>query len=176
MNKLFDYILLIFLILVMCLAASCTTPTEDELYIEPTLELDARLPIDENGYYHLVLDSTKNQTVHRISGSVYPIFEPTKVEWESNLYWWLLEGQIVAEITKTYINPFTGELTYVNLPPLVNWKNVLVPTINKASYVDSNNEINTMIAPVYSMRNDTLVVDCKVNEWNIRQRIKIILE
>jgi len=176
MNKLFDYILLIFLILVMCLAASCTTPTEDELYIEPTLELDARLPIDENGYYHLVLDSTKNQTVHRISGSVYPIFEPTKVEWESNLYWWLLEGQVVAEITKTYINPFTGELTYVNLPPLVNWKNVLVPTINKSSYVDSNNEINTMIAPIYGMRNDTLVVDCKVNEWNIRQRIKIVLD
>jgi hypothetical protein len=87
-----------------------------------------------------------------------------------------LEGQVVAEITKTYINPFTGELTYVNLPPLVNWKNVLVPTINKSSYVDSNNEINTMIAPIYGMRNDTLVVDCKVNEWNIRQRIKIVLD
>jgi hypothetical protein len=26
------------------------------------------------------------------------------------------------------------------------------------------------------MRNDTLVVDCKVNEWNIRQRIKIVLD
>jgi hypothetical protein len=59
---------------------------------------------------------------------------------------------------------------------LVNWKNVLVPTINKSSYVDSNNEINTMIAPIYGMRNDTLVVDCKVNEWNIRQRIKIVLD
>jgi len=176
MNKLFDYLLLVFLIIVMCLAASCTTPTEDELYIEPTLELDARLPIDENGYYHLVLDSTKNQTVHRISGSVYPIFEPTKVEWESNLYWWLLEGQVVAEITKTYINPFTGELTYVNLPPLVNWKNVLVPTINKSSYVDSNNEINTMIAPIYEMRNDTLVIKSRINEWNIIQTIKIVLD
>ena len=164
------------LFIVVLLFSSCTHDILEDVVIQPTLELDARLPIDENGYYHLVLDSTKNQTVHRISGSVYPIFEPTKVEWESNLYWWLLEGQVVAEITKTYFNPFTGQLTYVNLPPLVNWQKALVPTINTASYVDSNNEINTMIAPIYSMRNDTLVVDCKVNEWNIRQTIKIVLD
>jgi beta-glucanase (GH16 family) len=164
------------LFIVVLLFSSCTHDILEDVVIQPTLELDVRLPIDENGYYHLVLDSTKNQTVHRISGSVYPIFEPTKVEWESNLYWWLLEGQVVAEITKTYFNPFTGQLTYVNLPPLVNWQKALVSTINTASYVDSNNEINTMIAPIYSMRNDTLVVNCKVNEWNIRQTIKIVLD
>jgi beta-glucanase (GH16 family) len=164
------------LFIVVLLFSSCTHDILEDVVIEPTLQLDARLPIDENGYYHLVLDSTKNQTVHRISGSVYPIFEPTKVEWESNLYWWLLKGQVVAEITKTYFNPFTGQLTYVNLPPLVNWQKALVSTINTASYVDSNNEINTMIAPIYSMRNDTLVVNCKVNEWNIRQTIKIVLD
>ena len=53
MNKIFDYLLLIFLILVMLLASSCVI--EDELYIPPlqTLELDGRLEIDSNGYYHL---------------------------------------------------------------------------------------------------------------------------
>ena len=164
------------LLIVILLLSGCTKDVFDDIEIQPTLELDGRLPLDERGYYHLVLDSTKNQTVHRITGKVYPIFEPTRVEWESNLYWWLLEGQIVAEITKTYFNPFTGELTYVNLPPLVNWKNVLVPTINTSSYVDSNNEINTMIAPIYDMKNDTLVVKAVVNEWNIIQTIKIVLD
>lgn len=164
------------LLIVILLFSGCSHDILEDIDIQPTLELDARLPIDSNGYYHLVLDSTKNQTIHRVSGRVYPIFEPTKVEWESNLFWWLLEGQIVAEITKTYFNEFTGELTYVNLPPLVNWKKELVPTINSASYVDSNNEINTMIAPIYSMRHDTLEVRARVNEWDIIQTIKIVLD
>jgi hypothetical protein len=153
-----------------------------EEYIEdyslpiPTLELDGRLPIDQNGYYHLVLDSTTNQTIHRISGSVLNTTEPTKVSWSSNLYWWLKQGDTIANITKTYINYFTGEVTYVNLPPLTNWKDVIVPTVNSASYVDKNGQINTMIAPIYRMKNDTLVVECTVNEWDIRQTIKIVLE
>jgi hypothetical protein len=166
------------LLIVVLLFWSCSK----EEYIEdyslpiPTLELDGRLPIDQNGYYHLVLDSTTNQTIHRISGSVLNTTEPTKVSWSSNLYWWLKQGDTIANITKTYINYFTGEITYVNLPPLVNYKDYLVPTINSASYVDKNGQINTMTAPIYRMKNDTLVVECTVNEWDIRQTIKIVLE
>lgn len=164
------------LLIVVLLFTSCTHDEFDDIVIPPTLELDARLPIDENGYYHLVLDSTKNQTVHRISGKVYPKLQPIKVEWESNLFWWLLEGEIVANITKTYFNSFTGELTYVNLPPLINWKDAIVPTINSASYVDDNEEVNTMIAPIYRMKNDTLIVKAQINEWNIIRSIKIVLD
>lgn len=166
------------LLIVVLLFWSCTKEEyiEDIVLYPPTLELDGRLPIDQNGYYHLVLDSTTNQTIHRISGKVLNTTEPTKVSWSSNLYWWLRQGDTVANITKTYINYFTGEVTYVNLPPLTNWKDVIVPTVNSASYVDKNGEINTMIAPIYRMKNDTLVVECKVNEWDIRQTIKIVLE
>jgi len=155
---------------------ACSNKVNDELQIEPTLELDARLPVDTNGYYHLSLNPTKNQTIHRISGTIQNITEPTKVSWESNLYWWLLQGAIVAEITKTYINTFTGELTYVNLPPLVNWKDALVPTINSSSYVGENGEVNTVIAPIYRMKNDTLIVTAQINEWEVTQSIKIVLE
>lgn len=166
------------LLIVILLLGSCTKEQyiEDIVSIPPTLELDGRLPIDENGYYHLVLDSLRNQTIHRISGKVLNTTEPTKVSWSSNLYWWLRDGDTIANITKTYINYFTGELTYVNLPPLINWKDALVPTINPSSYVDDNNEINTMIAPIYRMKNDTLVVECRVNEWDIIKNIKIVLE
>jgi hypothetical protein len=166
------------LLVVGILLSSCSVETIEEISdpIIPTLQLDGRLPIDKNGYYHLVLDSTRNQTIHRVSGKVLNTLEPTKVSWESNLYWWLRDGDTIANITKTYINYFTGELTYVNLPPLINWKDYIVPTINPASYVDKNGEINTMIAPIYRMKNDTLVVKCEVNEWDITQTIKIVLE
>ena len=178
------------LLIVVLLFGSCTKehyiedrpldlPIEEEVVVEitpPTLELDARLPVDDNGYYHLTLDPTRNQTIHRISGVVENTTEPTKVSWESNLYWWLLAGQVVAEITKTYINYFTGEVTYVNLPPLTNWRNALVPTINSSSYVGKGGEVNTVIAPIYRMKNDTLVVQARVNEWNIIQTLNIVLE
>lgn len=155
---------------------SCSKNENFTKPLEPTLGLDARLPVDENGYYHLSLNPTTNQTIHRISGTVNNITEPTKVSWESNLFWWLLKGEIVAEITKTYINSFTGELTYVNLPPLINWKDALVPTINSSSYVGENGEVNTVIAPIYRMKNDTLIVTAQINEWEVTQSIKIVLE
>ena len=176
---LLDYIVLFLLITMMFFMASCSKVEDDVIEI-PTLELDARLPIDENGYYHLELVpnrlSNSNQTIHRISGRVLNTTEPTKVSWDSNLYWWLLKGETVANITKTYINYFTGELAYVNLPPLTNWKDVLVPTINSSSYAGDDGEINTVIAPIFSMRTDTLEVKSTINEWDITQTIKIVLD
>lgn len=153
-----------------------TSSSESTKKVEYELELDGRLPIDKNGYYHLVLNKSSHQTIHRVSGKVKGNTHPLKIEWNSNLFWWLLQGQVVANITKTYFNPFTGELVYVNLPPLINWKDSLVPTINSASYSDKDNEINTVIAPIYRMRYDTLVVVARINERDVTQSIKIVLE
>jgi hypothetical protein len=144
--------------------------------IEYELQLDARLPIDKNGYYHLKLNPTSNQTIHRITGRVIGNTQPLKIEWTSNLFWWLLQGQTVANITKTYFNPFTGILQYVNLPPLINWRDSLVPTINSASYSGKNGEINTVIAPIYRMKTDTLVLNARIIETTIKKQIKIVLE
>lgn len=171
MGKYFGTITLILLL------GSCTVDDFEPIVEENiSIELDGRLPLDVNGYYHLKLNPSSNQTIHRISGKVYNNDQPIKVEWKSNLYWWLLKGDVVASITKTYINYFTGEITYVNLPPLINWKDMLVPTINPACYSDKDNEINTVIAPIYRMRYDTLVVVARVNERDITQSIKIVLE
>jgi len=131
------------LFIVVLLFTSCTRDVIQELLF-PRLELAPRLEMDSNGYYHLKLDSTRNQTTHRISGNVYDIVEPTMVSWESNLTW-----------------EYMGEE---------------VPTINETSYVDKDGEINTMIAPIYSMKNDTLVVTATINEWNITQTLNIVLE
>ena len=138
------------------------------------------LPKDTNGYYHLKLDKTKNQTVHRVNGTIlingkepYPA---EKVEWESNLYWILRRNDTVATITKTYINYFTGQYQIVQLPPLIASKDELVPTINSSSYSGDNGEINTMIAPIYNMKGDTLVI--KASNYSSKLFIikKIVLE
>ena len=141
---LIDYIMFFIVLALMFMAASCTS--EDDIFViqEPTLELDARLTLDTNGYYHLKLNPNTNQTIHRISGRVLNTTEPTKVSWWSNLNW-----------------EYNGEV---------------VPTINGSSYVSDGGEINTMIAPIFSMRTDTLEVRSTITEWNIIQTIKIVLD
>ena len=117
---------------------------------------------DNNGYYHLKLDITRNQTLSRVTGKIladgkepYP---PEKVDWESNLYWSIKRGDTVAIITKSYINYFIGLYTIVSLPPLIASKDELVPTSNFASYSGKGGEINNMIAPIYKMKGDTLIL------------------
>ena len=131
------------LLVVILFLTSCEK--EDiQSYDLPILELDGRLPLDENGYYHLKLNPTSNQTIHRITGKVLNTTEPTKVSWWSNLTW--------------------------------KYKGEIVPTINDVSYVGRGGEINTVIAPIYSMRYDTLKVKSTINEWNITQTLSIVLE
>lgn len=131
------------LLVVILFLTSCEK--EDiQSYDLPILELDGRLPLDENGYYHLKLNPTSNQTIHRITGKVLNTTEPTKVSWWSNLTW--------------------------------EYKGEVVPTINDVSYVGEDGEINTVIAPIYSMRYDTLKVKSTINEWNITQTLNIVLE
>jgi hypothetical protein len=128
-----------------------------------------QLSRNSNGYYEMILDRDKNQTIQRISGRLLRNGIPVedkwsgpgskKVEFSSNLYWWLLEGETVANITYTYLNLLTGELVYVNLPPLVNWRDVLVPTVNESGYTDSQTGVfNTVIAPIKEMVGDTMKV------------------
>jgi len=131
------------LLVVVLLFTSCTRDVVQTVLI-PRIILDARLPIDSNGYYHLQLNPNSNQTIHRITGEVLNTTEPTKVSWWSNLTW-IYNGEVV-------------------------------PTVNGSSYVDKNGEVNTVIAPIYGMKNDTLQVVAKINEWYITQTLNIVLE
>ena len=138
------------------------------------------LLFDANWFYHLKLDATKNQTLSRVTGTILlngkePI-PPEKVEWESNLYWSIKRGDTVAIITKSYINYFTGQFTIINLPPLIASKEELVPTSNFASYSGKGGQINNMIAPIYKMKGDTLVL--KTTHSASKQIVftKIVLE
>lgn len=81
-------VLIIALLSVFASLVSCSAE-DDILLEEPTLEIDGRLPMDDNGYYHLELTQDTNQTIHTVSGTVGNTLNlpPLKVEWESNLEW-----------------------------------------------------------------------------------------
>jgi len=131
-----------------------------------------RLSKDENGFYFMKLEKG-GQNIQRISvrlldedNVVYSkcCGRRHSVGWRSNLYWWILKGDTVANITKTYFNPFTGEIQYVNLPPLVNWKDELVPTINPTSITNEfTGRGSTVIAPIGKMKGDTMTIYVRYN-------------
>ena len=141
----------------LLLIVGCSSPlsSESESY-EATLSFDMRLNEDSNGYYHLTIDDGSWQTLHRVSGSITNEgfgVENFRVEWESNLYWYM--GDSASYVIKRGL---TDELEYVNYDTVyvTNFTGMEVPTSNRVSYSNSRGEINNMIAPVRSMKGDTL--------------------
>jgi hypothetical protein len=94
-----------------------------------------------------------------------------KVEWENNLYWNLVKGDTIATITKTYLNYYTGQFMVVKLPPMISNVNALVPTINKVCYNSADGSINTVIAPKWEMRGDTMIVVVRYNQLTKTEKI-----
>ena len=135
------------LFIVGLLLLSCDVTDDDIIRLEPTLELDGRLPIDNNGYYRLELRQDVHQTIHAISGTVGNTTdwdEPMKVEWDSNLSWYLQN----------------------------EWE---VTTANPASYV-VDGKVNNVIGPVKTMVGDTLILTGTIREHLVSDTIKFILE
>ena len=93
-----DKIAFVILMILFGLILTSCSVEDDILFLEePTLELDGRLPMDDNGYYHLELNEDTNQTVHTVSGTVGNTLNlpPLKVEWDSNLTW-VYQGEDVS--------------------------------------------------------------------------------
>ena len=171
-------VLLIFIFLIGCTDSDSVSVDVNNIKLEFVEglndDVDFHLNKNSEGYYELVLNKFSNQTIQRITAKLtqnnFPIqdnygnIQPKLIEWESNLYWWLKKGDTVAQITKTYLNKFTGEITYTNLPPLINWQDELVSTINSSSYTsEQTGLVNTVIAPIREMSGDTLKIIIKYN-------------
>jgi hypothetical protein len=125
------------------------------------------LLLDNNGFYHLVLSTTTNQTLSRITGKFLVDGKPNQIpspvtggiEWSSSHYWLLKAGDKVGSIVKTYFNPYTGQLQISQLPTLINQKDELIPIVNGTSQLGYfSGEVNTMGAPIYKMKGDTITI------------------
>lgn len=144
-NFLLKFALVLYSLMLLGTLTSCTQD-DDLLTPQPTLELDGRLPIDSNGFYHLELNDSSNQTIHTISGTVGNTLywdEPIKVEWNSNLYW-EYEGEDVS-------------------------------TSNQASYV-VDGKVHNVIAPINTMVGDTLILTGIIREHLVSKTIKFVLD
>ena len=146
------------LILFCVMFVSCTKDMPTPLGHD--FEIDARLDIDNNGYYHLQLGQDW-QTLHRISGSVSAVEEDwasTKVYWESSHYW-LIGDTLGFIVHQNWTLNDNGYLYMNNDTSYVTWFNGHeVPTINETCYSTNDGEINIMFAPVQSMEGDTITV------------------
>jgi len=135
-------------------------------YDEVFFDIDVRLPLDENGYYHLQMDRSNWQTLHRISGSVYTNDEPAELirfNWYSSHYWYI--GDTLGYIIERGL---TDDLEYVSYDTTyITWFNGSeVPTTNCCSYSNSDGEVNNMIAPVQSMIGDTITISYVYRDYS----------
>ena len=120
--------------------------------------LNSEMSMDENGYYHVSLDTTKWQTTHRISGNVFRDDNPVniiKFVWASSHHWLIGDdyGYIVS-------SGYTDDLVYVSYDTtyITGFNGFEVPIINGSSYSDEYGEVNIMIAPVKTMLGDTAAI------------------
>ena len=148
-----------------------TTESEDTLSsIVLSLLLD--LELDGNGFYHLPIDTTKWQTLHRLTGLVTRDsigVNVQKVSWYSNHYW--LIGDTLGYMIQ---NTGSDDLWYVGYDTTyITWFNGFeVPIVNGSSYSDMHGEVNTMIAPVKTMRGDTISIGYSYfDDWKLEETI-----
>ena len=167
---------LLFLLLFGCSdSSSIFEPKEPDVI---RVELNPRLNVDDNGYYHLELGNNW-QTLHRISGTAYmndiPL-EVLPVEWESDLMWYL--GDTLGYIVNRNFDD-NGMYVSIDTSYITGFNGMEVPTINCCSYSNSDGEVNTMIAPVQTMVGDTMTI--RMYFWNneyelIQEFIHIVLD
>ena len=157
--------LLLFILLVFWGCEEAEQQNTDIIIFIP----NARLPIDGNGYYHMTLLEGSWQTLHRISGwmadqDTIAVFG-AYVGWSSSHYWIL--GDTLGYIVNRGL---TDDLIYVSYDTtyITGFDGMEVPTVNSSSRSNQEGEVNTMFAPVLSMRGDTVDVFAKWilnNEW-----------
>ena len=136
------------------------------------------MEVDDNNYYHLTIDTTNWQTLHRFSGSVEYVSdrdeltpEGVRFEWESSHYWYL--GDTLGYIVNRYLND-SGVYVSVDTSYMVGFSGMEVPTSKMISYSNRYGEVNNMIAPVRSMIGDTLTLTAIW--YNSEKRFGVVLD
>ena len=184
MNQFKKYLKNVMLILAYILGLILLTflpACNKEGFLQPNrnieMSIDTRLPKDSNGYSVFNLYSTQTQNIHTISGSIrvngrIPNEPREKIEWESSHYWVLKQGEDIGTIYRRTWRGLGWQI--VDSIKVVNLKTSQVPTINSACYNSADGSINTVIAPMYNMKGDTMTIVARIG--NVIKTEKIILK
>ena len=156
-------------ILVLCmlalLLATSFVGCSKEGFLQPKrdieMSIDSKLPKDQNGYSVFSLYSTETQNIHTITGSIrvngkIPNEPREKIEWESSHYWTIKYGDTIGTIYRRTWRGLGWQI--VDSIKVVNLKTSQVPTINSACYNSADGSINTVIAPMWNMKGDTMTI------------------
>ncbi len=153
--------------------------TKDDIFPAEKVEIsiDTKLPKDANGYSVYNLYTTETQNIQSISGTIringeVPDNPRVKVEWESSHYWTLRQGETIGTIYRRTWKGLGWQI--VDSIKVVNLKTANVPTINPICYNSADGSINTVIAPIYKMKGDTMTIVAKYG--NLQKIEKIILK
>jgi len=147
-----------------------TTEIAEDTLSSVMFNLLLDLELDGNGFYHLPIDTTKWQTLHRVTSVVTRDsvgVNVIKVSWNSNRYWML--GDTMGYVIQ---NTGSDDFWYVGYDTTyITWfEGFEVPVVNGASYSDMHGEVNTMIAPVRSMRGDTMSIFYSYyDDWKLEE-------
>jgi len=131
----------VLLVVLVLLSSLMSCSVEDDIFEpqEPTLEIDGRLSIDNNGYYHLELNQNTNQTIHTVSGTVGNTLNlpPLKVEWESNLQWVYQDMLVDVSNSSSYVMDGTVNNVIGPVRTMVGDTLILTGTIREYLVSDS---------------------------------------
>ena len=168
----------ILLIFTSCEKTVATPPTFNQPKFTFTIDSalvgngSKALKKDNNGYYHLLVDTNLLQTFSRVTGRVLvndnpnplapTLVEHIRVEWKSSHYWILNVGQQTISVYKTYFNKYQAKLQTVLLGIMIAQRSEIIPTVNPTSYPSNETgEVNTIVAPIPLMKGDTLTITGK---------------
>ena len=131
----------VLLVVLALLSSLMSCSVEDDIFEpqEPTLEIDGRLTMDSNGYYHLELNQNTNQTIHTVSGTVGNTLNlpPLKVEWESNLQWAYQDMLVDVSNSSSYVMDGTVNNVIGPVRTMVGDTLILTGTIREYLISDS---------------------------------------
>lgn len=172
-------LMMLYFTLLFCIVLLSACSKEGFLQPKRDIELsiDSRLPKDVNGYSIFTLFSNETQNIQRISGSIrvngnIPNEPREKVEWESSHYWVLKQDEQIGTIYRRTWRGLGWQI--VDSIKVVNLKTSQVPTINPVCYNSADGSINTIIAPMWNMKGDTMTIVARCG--NVTKVEKIILK
>jgi len=172
---------ILFLCILALLLIAGLTGCSKEGFLQPNrnieMSIDSKLPKDSNGYSVFNLYSTQTQNIHTISGSIrvngnIPNSPREKIEWESSLYWTMNVGDTIGTIYRRTWRGLGWQI--VDSIKVVNLKTSQIPTINSVCYNSADGSINTVIAPIWSMKGDTMTIVARCGD--VTKVEKIILK